>query len=169
MGWLQILTGLFLVLVLLALAIGFAWRQLAILRELRQDPYLPEEEGRYERGLAYRRLVSCALLLLLALLLLGALAFLEDPAQRLADETKARRDQGLERELSPDEKLFLRVYSWYWIVFLLILLAVVVLAAFDLWAVRRYGRQQHRRIQDDRRAMIEDELGRMRQQRNGHE
>jgi len=167
-GWLQILTGLFLVLVLLALAIGFAWRQLRILRELRQDPYLTEEEIRYERGLARRRLVSCALLFLLALLLLGALAFLEEPAQRLADEVRVQRDQGIERQLTPEENLFLRMYSWYWIGFLLILFAVVVLAAFDLWAVRRYGRQEHRRIQADRRAMIEDELGRMRQERNGH-
>lgn len=168
MGWLQILTGLFLVLVLLGLALGFTWKQVAVLRELRRDPYLAEEDSRYERGLAYRRLVSCGLLFLLALLLVGALVYLEEPAQRLAEEARARRDQGMERAFTPEEKLFLRVYSWYWIGFLLVLLAVVILAAFDLWAVRRYGRQQHRRIQDDRRAMIEDELGRMRQQRNGH-
>jgi hypothetical protein len=141
---------------------------MAILRELRQDPDLPEEESRYERGLALRRLVSCALLLLLALLLVGALVFLEEPAQRLAEEVKAQRDQGIDKVFAPEEKLFLRIYGWYWIAFLLILLAVVILAAFDLWAVRFYGRQQLGRIQADRRAMIEEELGRIRQERNGH-
>jgi hypothetical protein len=45
---------------------------------------------------------------------------------------------------------------------------VIGLAAADFFAIRRYGRQQYRQIQEGRRAMIEGELARLRSQRNGH-
>jgi hypothetical protein len=51
---------------------------------------------------------------------------------------------------------------------LLVLMIVVFMAALDYWATRRYGLRQHRKIIDDRRAMIEREISRLRQQRNGH-
>ena len=47
-------------------------------------------------------------------------------------------------------------------------MAVIFLAALDFWATRRYGLHQHRKIIADRRAMIEREVSRLRQERNGH-
>jgi hypothetical protein len=50
---------------------------------------------------------------------------------------------------------------------LVVLLAVVVLAALDLLAIRRWGLRQFRKLQADRRAMIERQASRLRQGRNG--
>jgi hypothetical protein len=49
-----------------------------------------------------------------------------------------------------------------------VLFVVLVLAGIDVWATRRYAITQFRKIQTDRRAMIERQVIKMRQERNGH-
>src|SRR5437879_825710 len=71
-GWKQILSGVGLVAVLVALASYYAWRQLAVLRRV---PAIDSEESRFQRGLARRRLVNSGLMAILAVLLAGALLF----------------------------------------------------------------------------------------------
>jgi hypothetical protein len=156
-GWQQITYGVVLVLVLLSVAIV---RQIGALRRLRVAEEMPVEDRAYLHGRARRRLVTSLLLLLLGVMLAGALVYLEGPAQRLAEEQAANPEQQL---------LFKIIYLAFWIVFLLILMAVIFLAALDYWATRRYGLRQHRKIIDDRRVMIEREVSRLRQERNGHE
>ena len=147
--------GWLLVLALLALAGFFGWRQVAALRRLKDDD-LPDDEKGYERRKAYRRLISSALTLLLAGLLGWLLVFYEGRVDELLREGRAAEERG-----------FLRDYIWLWVAFLLLLLAVVMLAAADLWATRRYALRQYRKLQADRRAMIEQQVGRLRRQRNG--
>jgi hypothetical protein len=129
------------------------------LRGLRRAAELPDDEARYRRRRAWRRLAGSGLMLLLAGLLTGALVYLEPPAQ-----DKVVRDVAA----TPGELEFWGLYARYWIVILLVLMAVIFLAAFDLWATRRWGLRQHRQIQADRRAMIERQVSRLRQERNGH-
>jgi hypothetical protein len=162
----EIVFGSLLIAVLLALAPFYAWRQLRALRQLRRAPDLPAAEADHLRRQVRRRLAGCALMLVLAGLLGGALVYLEEPAQRRADESDARGDAP-PPPLTPEDRHFLRLYGWYWIATLLVLLALVLLAAFDLWATRRYAWREHRKIQDDRRAMIERQVQRLRQSRNG--
>ena len=45
---------------------------------------------------------------------------------------------------------------------------LLVLAALDLLAIRRWGLRQFRKLQADRRAMIERQAARLREGRNGH-
>jgi hypothetical protein len=164
----QTVFGVLLVAALLVLSLFYGWRQVRALRGLRRAPGLPDEEARYERHRGWRRLVSCALMLLLAGLLAGALAYLEGQAQRYADMQDAVAAGAPPREPTDDETRFLLLYGRYWIGLLLVLLAVVLLAALDLWATRRYGLQQHRKLAADRRAMIQRQVERMRGERNGH-
>jgi hypothetical protein len=159
--WPQIVSGALLVVALLSVACYYGFRQVRELRGLWRAPQLPDEEARYRRRRAWRRLVGSGLMLLLAGLLTGALVYLEAPIQRLVD-----RD--VPAPATPGEVTFLRFYGGYWIVIMLVLMAVVFLAAFDLWATRRWGLRQHRQIQADRRAMIERQVSRLRQERNGH-
>jgi hypothetical protein len=56
----------------------------------------------------------------------------------------------------------------YWSAVLLLVLAIVFLAAFDFWAIARFGLRHHRQIQADRRTMLENHAARHRSQRNGH-
>jgi hypothetical protein len=172
-GWPQIFFGGLLVLGLLVLALPNVLRQLRTLRSLGQTPDAPADEVRYERDKARRRLLSSALLIVLACQLAGALVFLEEPAERHGNEwqaeverPRAEAEPGPER--TPELKGFVRLYTWYWIAFLVVLLAVLMVAWLDLWAIRTYARQQHRRIQADRRAMIEHQIEQMRAERNGH-
>jgi hypothetical protein len=168
MGWPQIIFGVVLVLVLLSVAILYIVRQIVALRRLRTTEEMALEERAYLHGRARRRLVTSLLLFLLGIMLAGALIYLEVPAQRLADEQAAKEQQGDRTPLAPEKREFAQFYGWFWILFLFILMAVVFLAALDYWATRRYGLRQHRKIIDDRRAMIEREVSRLRQERNGH-
>ncbi|HTU17521.1 MAG TPA: hypothetical protein VMG10_05610 [Gemmataceae bacterium] len=168
MDWPQIIFGAVLVLVLLCTSILYIVRQIVTLRRLRAAEEMGLEERAYLHSRARRRIVSSILLLLLGVMLAGALVYLEAPAQRLADAQAAKEQQGDTTPLSPEQKPFARLYTAFWILFLLILMAVIFLAALDFWATRRYGMYQHRKIVADRRAMIEREVSRLRQERNGH-
>lgn len=168
MDWTEIIFGAVLVLVLFLLAVLYGVRQIAFLRRPGESEAMPLEERTYLLGRARRRLVMSVLLLLLGIMLAGALVSLEVPAGQLANEREAQKQQGDETPLNPEQRLLARWFAGYWIVFLLVLMAVVFLAAFDVWATRRYGLRQHRKLMADRRAMIEREVARLRQERNGH-
>jgi hypothetical protein len=168
-GWTQILFGTILILVLLFVAILYSVRQFQTLGRLRAAEEMPLEERDYLRSRAWRRLLCSLLMLVLAVMLTGALVYLENPAYQLVELRAAlEREEGTLPPLSDEWKLFARSYTVFWIVFLLVLMTVVFLAALDFWATRRYGLRQHRKIIADRRAMIEREVARLRQQRNGH-
>jgi hypothetical protein len=172
----QVIVGAVLVVALLGLALYTIWRQVRILR-LPGGPGDPQTiEGVYRRAQVRRRLTSSVLMLVLACQLGGALLYLEGPAQQQADRADARAD-ALNRDepVAPptaEERSFARFYGTYWLVFLLILLAVVALAFADLWATRRFGVRAHRQLQAERREMIDRQIARMRQEkgeRNGHD
>ena len=162
----EVVIGVLLAVLLLTLALTFGARQVASLRRLRQADGLPEEEHRYERRKAWRRLVSCGLMLIMAGLL-GGLQFYASPAQEMADE-RVRLEADEAPTWTAQEKFFVRAYFGSWIAVLVVLLVLLALAGVDLWATRRYGLRQYRKIAEDRRAMIQRQVNRMRQQRNGH-
>jgi ABC-type Fe3+ transport system permease subunit len=153
--------------VLLGLSFVFGWQQYTALRRLRDSPALPVAERRQQRRQAYRRLVTCGLLALLALLLAGAQLFLEERADNLIDEQRAQsQDQGAEAPFTPEQRNFARFYGVYWIVCLVVLLAVVGLAGIDLWETRRRGLRERRKLLDDQRGMLRRQITRLRQERD---
>jgi len=99
--------------------------------------------------------------------LVGSVAF-NASLRRLSDRDEDARRNNEERTLDPEEWEFAHTYAVYWIVCLLVLLAILATATLDLLAIRRFGRRQISQIQSDRRAMIEREVARMRRDRNGH-
>ena len=160
MPWNQIVSGGLLIGALAVLAGLFAWRQVRMLRRLRGDHGLPDEEVRWRRGQARRRLFGCGLMLALAALLTWALLSLEGTAQHIADVGRPAD--------TPENRQFLRLYGAVWVGILLLVMAVVLLAAVDIWSTRRFSMRQQRKILDDRRAMLEREVARYREERNGH-
>jgi hypothetical protein len=166
-GWPQIVSGACLVSALMSLSLYYGYRQVRALRRLKLVD-LPREEDRYYRAQARRRLVGSGLMFVMAWLLTAVMLYLEEPAQQLADQRDAQEAAGDESPLTPAERSFLRIYGGAWIGILLALLALVLLAAVDVWSTRRYGLRAQRKIRDDRRAMIERQVARLRQERNGH-
>lgn len=168
MDWSQIIFGAVLVLVLLFVAVLYLVRQVQALRRLRVTEEMALEERTYLHGRARRRLVTSLLLLVLGGMLLIDLVFLEVPAQRLADQRAKVQQQSDSPPFNEEQRSFARVYGWFFVLFLLVLMIVVFLAGLDYWTTRQYGLRQRRKLLDDRRAMIEREVTRMRQERNGH-
>src|SRR5262249_51966916 len=113
----------------------FAWRQMATLRQLRTAENLSAEDRRYTRRQAVRRLICSVLMVVLAGM--HGLSFaLEEPAQALVAHGQAARERGEEPRLDPEQQRFFDLYSAYWIIALLVLLAIIVLAAIDFFAIR---------------------------------
>jgi hypothetical protein len=197
MGWPQLVFGCLLAVALAVVAGVAGWRELRALRRLREAFDLSDDERRRQRQQGRRRLLTCILMALLAVLLLGGLAFLEARAQNLADQRDAEHlalgasTVGLlaspsgqapllaaaalfpgrtdDAPLTDDQRFFARLYGYYWISFLLILLALMVVTAWDLLVLRLQAQRERRQLVAERKDMIERQLGRLREERNGRE
>jgi len=155
-----------LVAVTLGIAALFGWQQIRSLRWLGADPEISDEDRRYFRRQAYRRLIGCGLLVIIGLLIGGYyVSGLDDWATKLAERAAAK-------EATPQAEgdQARRLFAIYLIVVLMLLLALVIVAALDYWAIRGYGLRHLKQINTDRKAMLQEELAKLRQsrgQRNG--
>jgi UDP-N-acetylmuramyl pentapeptide phosphotransferase/UDP-N-acetylglucosamine-1-phosphate transferase len=163
----ELVFGSVVVVVLLGLAVFYGWRQVGTLRSLKAPDDRPEEERRFLRRQAWRRLVGSTLMMIFAGLLLGSVGF-NASLRRFVDRNEEALQNDEERVLDPEEREFASTYGIYWIICLLVVLAMLVTAALDVFAIRGFGRRQISQIPSDRRAMIEREVARMRRDRNGH-
>lgn len=147
----ELIFGLMLVIGLLVAAGTFGWAQRAALS--RAD-LLPDEERLYERRRAYRRLVGCALLAVMAILLV---------VQYLLWEWRVK----LVVQPIPDEdKMAVRFWIGSWIALLLCLLVVVSLSAYEAFVVRYRTLKQYHALSEERRAMIQRQAERLRDEHN---
>jgi ABC-type Fe3+ transport system permease subunit len=161
----QLICTVVLIVGLLALAAYYAWRQKQTLHRLKTEDF-PEDERRYLRGQAWRRLAGSVLMVIFAALLAGSF-FIEGRAQELVERREAADAQNTELVLNAEDRRFRDLWAAYWAVLLLGVLVILALAAYDFWATRRYGLRNYRQLQADRRAMIARELAQLRRDRNG--
>ena len=158
----EIIFGALLVALLVGMAAFFMWRQWRTLRAPPSANHLSSEDRRYARTQVWRRLACSLLMLVLAALLATWLFSFEGPVRALMLQDNR------EKELEPGQKQLLSQSLTHVSVMLVVLLAIIVLAGWDLFAIRLYSRRHMRQIQADREAMIEDQLAGVRSQRNGH-
>jgi hypothetical protein len=156
----EIVFGALLVLGLLTLALYIGTRQVQQLRQLRQAE-MPDDERRYERRKAYLRILSSVLTLVLAVLLAVLVPYWREVAKLRAEGEPPIV------EPTEEQKLVVRLWGGGWIALMLVLLLLLLVAAIDLWSTRRFGLAQYRKLQADRRAMIERQASRVRRERNG--
>ncbi len=167
---LELLFVCVLVVLLLGLAGFFGWRQWQTLRGMRLQSELSADDQSYLKHQSWRRLVGCALMVVLAALLAGAYWIDFDArAAAIAGHVHAAESADTARQRGVEQQRFINLFSFYWIFTILVLLAMVCLGAIDLLAIRRYGIRSLRKIQSERRAMIEDQVAIFRSQRNGHQ
>jgi hypothetical protein len=162
----ELVFTLTLVAILLGLAGYFGWRQLQSLRGLAAPDELGSGDRRYLRTQAYRRLFSSLLMVVFAGMLIGWL-FLDERRAEFADELKVARQTDPDAKQSPAYEDFARLFTVYFMVTFLVLAVMICTAAIDFWAIARYGLSQHRQLQADRRAMLQEHAARRRQDRNG--
>ena len=155
------------VVLLLGLAGYFAWRQWQTLRRLRGGTDLSPEERSFQRAQAWRRLISSVVMVALAGLLVGSYWVGQERQAVLMGRPNAGAVRGEGQRLDPERQQFLTQYSTFWIVFGVLLLALVILAFLDMWSIQRFARKQFHRIHAERRAMIEREVAQLRRERNG--
>lgn len=147
-------------------AVVFAFRQVQTLRDIRRQADLGTDEVRYLTRRSYARLVGCALLLVLSVLLAGLHFFhILDRLDALVAAGPQAKAEG--RQLTPEQRDFMHFAYAYVGIIALVVLLLLVGSFFDTLATRRYGMRQRKRIRDDRRAMLEEQLARLRQEREG--
>jgi hypothetical protein len=106
-------------------------------------------------------------MLVFAGLLLGWIV-LDSQYREIQEQVREAQKQDPQPPLTEEQRGFARLFSTYWIAALLVLLVLVALAALDFWATARYGLSQHRRLQADHRALIQQEVAQRRRERNGN-
>jgi hypothetical protein len=153
----ELIIGILLVAALLGLGGYFAWRQFQIRRTVAQDRAMPSQERGYLILQTRRRLVCSVLMILFAGLLIGWY-FIESnlPDLKLAAEQEPAKTHPL-----------LELLTLYWIIALLVLFGILTLAGMDFFATARYAMHQKRLLDSERRATLQAETDRLRNQRNG--
>jgi hypothetical protein len=158
------------VLILLGLAGFYGRRQWQTLRSLRGETELAPEDRGYLYAQSWRRLIGCTLMVAFAGMLAGWYLFgLNEQAEQLrqqGQEVTLRADAP--HDFDPEQRHTFNIFSTYWIIAVLLLLAIVGIAFADLLAIRRFGLRHLRRLQSDRRQALEREVALYRNQRNGH-
>jgi hypothetical protein len=153
-----------LVAILLGVAGYFGWRQLLALRGMTRPDELGSGDRRYLRAQAYRRLLCSFLMVVLAGMLVCWLFFLDGRYRELFPPKESPEAAQVDPVEQED---FRRLFTVYWMVALLVILAMMALAIIDFVAIARYGLSQHRRLQADRRAVLEEHASHRRRDRNG--
>ncbi len=147
---------------LVILALLFGCRQVVVAWQARRRSDLSDEDRAYLRGQSYRRLAGCALMLVLAGVLVGWF-YLEPEYRRVTEE---RQDKSA--PINPDEKEFVGQFVGYWGIVLGIVFVFGLCAVLDLLATLKYGIRKQRQLRTEHRAVMEEEVRRIRRQRNGH-
>ncbi|GEM_PF-5704214 len=148
--------GIPLAAIIVFVAVFFGWRQRYTLAQLRLDPQLAAEDRLYYAKQIRRRMVCSVLLLVFAGMLVGWF-FLDQDVGAL------RPAEG--QPLTEAAKASVRFITWYVIIALSVLMAILLLASFDFLATARFGLRRMRQLEHDRRAALEMEVTKLRRRR----
>jgi H+/Cl- antiporter ClcA len=153
-----------LVVLTLGIAAFFAWQQFRSLAWLKANPELSDEDQRYFRKQAIRRLIGCGLLVAVSGMIAAYyVSGLDDWTTRVGEQVAEKGADVVKND--PEVQRMKDVFRWYAITVLLLLLALVIVAALDYWAIRGYGLRHMKQISSDRKAMLERELAELRKSR----
>lgn len=126
---------------------------------------LPDER-RFLRRQAWRRIINSFLMLLLSVELVAAYASgLPERIDGIISERERATVNGVKPPLTDEQRQSVRFFGGCVIAFMLQLGVVIALAGLDFWATRRYALSKFRQIATERRAMIQRQLTKWREER----
>jgi hypothetical protein len=161
-----VVVGLLFAGLLILLGAGAGLRQFAMFERVRTQPYMADEDRRYYRGQARRRMFASSLLLVIG----GMIAFyyLSGMDARMDAIPERNKDGGQPAADDPQveaDKEFTRLVGIYWIVVIMLLGLVVTVAVVDFWATRKYWMARYKEIKADHETKLQRDLAVFRQQK----
>jgi uncharacterized membrane protein YjgN (DUF898 family) len=151
--------GSFIAVVMIAAAVCFTWRQGLTLQILRLDSKIPHGQRTYLFKQCWRRLFGSFVLAVLAVMLFGSLFLDYEPHRKAMDELPQAEQEAAKQAF--------QFITLYWMALLLLVMTVLALAVFDLWATARHGVQQQKQLFQEHQEMLEAELEEHRHRRSG--
>jgi hypothetical protein len=136
--------------VMIAAAAYFTWRQGLTLQILRLDSRISGAQRRYLFKQSWRRLLGSFVLAVLAFMLFGSLFLDYEPHRKGVDELPQAEQEAAKQAF--------RFIILYWMALLLLVMTLLALAVFDLWATARHGVQQQKQLFKEHQEMLEAEL-----------
>jgi hypothetical protein len=143
---------------LMAFGLLTGYFQLRGMTALHARTHVPSDELAYLRGRHRRRLITGGLIAVIGGLIGGAFLFgLEGGIDALV-ATPEGADPDAKRELTPEQKVQVKVWVGYWTGVVVLVFAVLAFAFADALATRRYAAQQYKIIRDDHEAKLRRDL-----------
>ncbi|OWK37868.1 hypothetical protein [Fimbriiglobus ruber] len=132
------------------------------LRRLAARAHVPSDERAYLRGRYRRRLLTAAVLIVTGAMIGGAyLSGMEERALQLGEhhDPAVAPDEAADKPGMTDaQKQFVRIWSVYWIVVVVLVFVLISLALVDATASRRYWLAQYRAIREDHQTKLRRDL-----------
>ena len=155
-------TGLILVGALTAL------RQKRAIVTIAAEPFLADEDRRYRRGQALRRMATSGLLVVIGGMIgVYYLSGMDARMDAIPDRNKigAPPQEGEPDPQAEADKQFTKLVGFYWISVLGLVFVAVCLAVFDFWATRKYWMARYKELKADHDAKLQRDLAVYRQQK----
>lgn len=157
---LEVILGGLLAVVLVGLAVFFIWQQKKTLQGLKSGQPPGREDRLYLRKQVNRRLVCSFLMMVIAGMLVGWVFVDRELSERPLDQDDI--DRAEPGKIFKEKTEIGGIKILYWVAILVVLFAILFLAIIDLMATARFGLRQHRQLEAERKAMLEEEVARWR-------
>ncbi len=144
-----------------------SWFQIRGRRRLKARLLVPSDEAAYFGKRYRRRLINGVLISTIGVMIGGAwLTGLEKRADDLGEpKAGAAENPGEKPEMTDDQKMFVRLWAFYWVVVMVLVFVVLLLAFRDAWATRRYAMGQFAHIRAEHEEKLRRDLAVYRQHR----
>lgn len=142
-----------------------AMRQRRALRTLAEEQFLADEDRRYRRGQALRRMATSGLLVVVGAMI--GTYYLSGMDARMDAIPKGNKPDAPPQgdPQAEADKQFTKFAGAYWIGILVLLFAAVCLAVFDFWVTRKYWMSRYKELKADHDAKLQRDLAVFRQQK----
>jgi heme A synthase len=137
-------------------------RQRRALRALADEPFVADEDRRYRRGQARRRMVTSGLLVVIGGMIAGH--YLSGMDARM-DAIGAPPREGEPDPRADADKQFTKFVGFYWIGIMGLVFVAVCFAVVDFWATRKYWMARYKELKADHEAKLQRDLAVFRQKK----